>query len=461
MSAQHKICPRCKQPALLDAAFCAGCGRQYRTNFAATNDQTMLGTSGAPPPPAAPQYAPPAYVPPVVPNYTPTSAVGGPLDNTERNVSMTWTGVGLVMTALVFLGSVRYLVEYLLKRDGAEQFGYSLLYLVFWGWLLSFLQMRLRRLYLTAPDGAPAADILQRRRRFAAISTAVFFALVVTGVGLAGARVWDERVAEARLAETKRAEAQAEQLRLQAQTAEREREIQLSREHQAEWEARRAAEREREVQLSRERQAEWEARRGAVYQPSSAPRPGQPDWSNSYRAPTSAPSLRRVTAPQREAVDPNAMPCGHAFARFISTQAGGETGICTQGHQYRMRAGRWTPIGAAGSKVPPSTILPATPGVVAPIVVSAPVQPPRPVPPSARTGAGNVMGGGLGGGGLGGARGAKMNFGGTTEVVTKLPCGHELAEVTNASGLGGGHEARCIRGHRFVDTSGNWRAINL
>lgn len=38
---QHKICPRCNLPAALDVAFCASCGRQYRTQFT-THHQTPV-----------------------------------------------------------------------------------------------------------------------------------------------------------------------------------------------------------------------------------------------------------------------------------------------------------------------------------------------------------------------------------------------------------------------------------
>lgn len=406
MSVPHKICPRCKRPAPLDAAFCAGCGRQYKTNFSAPNDQTILGQA-SPPAPTPPQLG---QVPPTAPNYTPSLVVNGPLDNTERNVSMTWTGVGLAVVSLVFLGGVRYLVEYLLKRDGAEQFGYGLLYLVLWGWLLSFLQMRLRRLYLTAPDGAPVADILQRRSRFALISTIVFFGLIVTGVGLASARVWDERVAEAKAAETKRLQAEAQRAEMQAL----------------------AAEREREAELSRERQAEWEARRAAAtptYVPAYVTPPATTRWADS-RPMQSIPTapLRRVSPPRAATVDANTMPCGHAFGRFVSTQAGGETGICTEGHQYRMKAGRWTPIGAVGKRIPPSTIIPNTTAPTAP----APAPQTGLVPP------------------------------GTARRGTRLPCGHDLHAVLAVEGTSGrGREATCVTGHRFRETNGAWRAVNF
>ena len=36
MTSPQKICPQCQTPAPLDAAFCRRCGRQYRTQFAAT-----------------------------------------------------------------------------------------------------------------------------------------------------------------------------------------------------------------------------------------------------------------------------------------------------------------------------------------------------------------------------------------------------------------------------------------
>ncbi len=38
----HKICPKCQTPAPIEATFCGQCGRQYRTQFAAAEQQSYL-----------------------------------------------------------------------------------------------------------------------------------------------------------------------------------------------------------------------------------------------------------------------------------------------------------------------------------------------------------------------------------------------------------------------------------
>lgn len=174
MSGSYKVCPRCQTPAPADAAQCASCGRVYRTT--------------APPPPVdqtqffdAPPQATPAY--------NPTVAAGGPLDTTERSVSMVWTVIGLVATAAFFAASVAGTVRVFMVPvpEGDTLSGYvrlgSLVWLLMVGCLLSFLTMRLRRLYLAAPDGRPWADVAGRRARYAVGASLLLGLLLAGGIG--------------------------------------------------------------------------------------------------------------------------------------------------------------------------------------------------------------------------------------------------------------------------------------
>jgi hypothetical protein len=60
----YKLCPRCQTPAALDAATCAQCGRQYRTQFVPPEEQTQVFN-------APPMYQPPAAVNATIPPDAP------------------------------------------------------------------------------------------------------------------------------------------------------------------------------------------------------------------------------------------------------------------------------------------------------------------------------------------------------------------------------------------------------
>jgi len=77
MSQPFKICPQCQTSTDIHAQTCGGCGRQFRTQFAQSTDQTVLGAASPPPsyqppvqsgayPQPYQQPAPPVYQPPPV-----------------------------------------------------------------------------------------------------------------------------------------------------------------------------------------------------------------------------------------------------------------------------------------------------------------------------------------------------------------------------------------------------------
>ena len=181
MSQPHKICPRCKAPADLQVPQCRGCGRQFRTSFA-SDDQTMLGGS----------------LPPSVPTYSASSASGGPLDNTERNVSMVWTSIGLAFTSLWLLAIVSVLVKELAENETTDAV-YSMLALIVSAWLLSFLLMRFRRLYLSSPSAFSPVEVAQRRGRFSVNASIGVTILAILAFGVGVLQVEQQRSEQAKV----------------------------------------------------------------------------------------------------------------------------------------------------------------------------------------------------------------------------------------------------------------------
>lgn len=306
---QVKYCPRCKTAAALSDQACSQCGRIFKTQFAPPpDDRTMLGPAG--------MTAPPTVAP--VATYAPTVASGGPLDDAERNVSMVWTAIGLtivVVWVLVQLSSVVRLFFSDLKSYGA----YALIGLLLPAFLLSFLTMRFRRLYLAAPGYVSPLEIRTRRAQFSVWASIGIFLLIIVGVGMS---VWQIQEEEQKVRQA--AEAVAKQ---------------------------KVDEEQRKNEYRRLSQP-----------PPSYYTPARPITPPAYRTPTTLPSpddrpsasrpfrprvdpRTLVRRPSQAPVswDPNMLPCGHRFSRF-ETSRGREVGVCEQGHHARIINMRWVPV---------------------------------------------------------------------------------------------------------------------
>lgn len=160
----RKLCPRCQEPAATNAVACPACGHRYRTQFPA-DDRTRLDLAG--------EVA-----------YSPAAPAHGPLDNTERAVSMVWTVIGLAFVFFVTAFFWGALAQSVMDREGREAGQISGMMLAFnFTWalvtscILSFLVMRYRRLYLSAPGGAPHPQIAQRRAVFSVVASLGVFGL--------------------------------------------------------------------------------------------------------------------------------------------------------------------------------------------------------------------------------------------------------------------------------------------
>lgn len=164
MQSQMKRCPRCQAVAELSAAFCADCGHQFRTQFD-PNDRTQTFSPG--------QTA-----------YSPNAPTNGPLDNTERAVSMGWTLVGLLFfyIATGVAGGLWWSAVAQHEQGDSSGTLETMTFFFFFlvsGSILSALTMRFRRLYLSSPGGVPHPDIHQRRGRFAVAGTLGILGLCV------------------------------------------------------------------------------------------------------------------------------------------------------------------------------------------------------------------------------------------------------------------------------------------
>lgn len=305
----EKLCPKCNQRAPLDAGFCVNCGHQFRTRFAAPADQTIM----APPPQAAP-----------APSYNPTAPISGPLDTTERSVSMAWTFIGAVGMGALMLFDVHQLTRLILMGfwEIAAYWGIGMLVL---GSVFSFLLMRFRRLYLSTPGYTDPYAVAERRRRFSVNASIGIGFLVVAGVAICGLEVTRELYAQAEI------RAAAER---RAAEAEQERREQAERRRQEQEEMRRILERQQQSPSG----------------PTSIP--GAPPAESSIFRPTPPParSVRRTpygglgSGPSQ----PDRLPCGHAFNRFEMSGGfggnGGYVAVCTQGHRARIAGGRWVSV---------------------------------------------------------------------------------------------------------------------
>lgn len=325
MSGQpEKICPKCSQRAPLDATFCANCGHQFRTRFTPPADQTIM----APPPQAAP-----------APSYNPAAPASGPLDTTERSVSMAWTFIGAVGVSAVMLYDVHQLTRLILLNlwDFAAYWGIGMLLL---GSVFSFLLMRYRRLYLSTPGYTDPYLVAERRRRFSVNASIGIAFLAVAGVSICGLEIAREVAAQAEVrAAAQRRAAEAEQAR------------------------REEAERRRQEQEEMRRILERQQQQSRYYYQPAAPAPASPSpnlfpgapTSPSYTRPVPAPRpVRRApfgglgSAPPPALSQPDQMPCGHPFSRFVESGGlgggGGFVALCIQGHRARIQNGRWVAV---------------------------------------------------------------------------------------------------------------------
>jgi hypothetical protein len=260
----------------------------------------------------------PGAIPPpgAVPNYNPNVVTNGPLDDTERNVSMVWTCVGTVAACLWILGTIRVLTEYVLAGSTSE-IGYSMLSLLLSSWLLTFLIMRMRRLYLTAPGQFSPVEIQARRSRFSVSASVGIVLLVLVGIGLSAAEVIEERQKQAKIEAQERQEKEEAAARERAELAE-------------------AARRE-------------EAERRARMEEASSPVYSTPSYVPS-RAYTPMPSFPRPSFPRPRSsgtvnADPSTLPCGDRFSRIEPGGTRGNpenTAYCVLDHRFHIRSGRWT-----------------------------------------------------------------------------------------------------------------------
>ena len=406
MSQQQKVCPRCHTPAVITAQYCVTCGRQYRTVVQPppTPDQTIFG---APPPYSSPQPGPGYAAPPPI----------GALDDTERNVSMLWTGVGLVLSGLIFAGSAKIVAQQLMLRSSAEQAGYAILDLLLFGWLVTFLMMRFRRLYLFGPGGQAQHDYYDRRRRLSVLGTVGIFGSLAFGLWGAGAEVYDHQ--QAQLRAERQQQAAAAQARLEATRNDSEARVEAARAsaERARADAARAEmmslrEKERQQLMARRETEMKEAASREAAARAAVPAAGVPS------RPTRVGRLPRRAAGDGTTWDPNLMPCGHQFARFLTQgSAGQEIGACEQGHLYRVSGSRWVPasyrnVAASGDpNIAPGTTL-------------APAPAPERLP----------------------------------SLQPVLPCGDAFAARPTGTGFGGTGtpQARCVRGHRFRWSTDRW-----
>lgn len=306
---QVKYCPRCKTPAALTASSCASCGRVFKTQFAPPDDdRTILGPGvNVPAQPSAPTISGPA-----VANYSPSIATGGPLDDTERNVSMLWTAIGLFASVWWFIGQMNAAIHMLYSEDLKSYAAYTILALIVPVFAISFLTMRLRRLYLAAPGQFSPTETTRRRVKFSlgASIGVVFLAMVSVGIGF-----W--QVGEEQEAARKKAADQ------QARKEEAERKAE-------EW--------RQSITPRPAPQAGFTP--PPAYQPDPVYTPSRP--SRPISMPRSPVTIPRQTPNTSATWDPNTLPCGHQFVRFIRTN-GREVGLCENGHRARIVNMRWVP----------------------------------------------------------------------------------------------------------------------
>jgi len=378
VSVPRWVCPSCRSNNMPQSPDCYRCG-------------------AAKPPPAPPSYVPPqpAPAPPppaAAPIYYAVNASAGPLDDTERNVSMVWTAIGLVFAGLLCAAAVDMFTRYcLLPERGWWPGPYSIFAAGLFAWLFSFLLMRFRRLYLAAPSGThPPEEILNRRARFSVIASFAILGVIVLGISSACYEVYTAYVrtqeaaaVAAREREQAAAERAAEQRAEQA-TAERAAE-QRAEQATAERVARQqAAERPQPLtnpdgsgaaaggfgiaaggnasQLpggsSSSRSAEGisaqQAARAAAVQRSIEAALGRarqqaPDAASQRAAQERAATESSPMVNTGIGFAPRIMPCGHPYAKQLGLEGGGPGGfeihvfVCTRGDRFILGNGAWAP----------------------------------------------------------------------------------------------------------------------
>lgn len=308
MSGQpEKICPKCSQRSPLDAGFCGNCQHQFRTRFTPPADQTIM----APPPMGAPAVS-----------YNPVAAVSGPLDDTERSVSMTWTFIGCVATGVVMLYGTQKLTIWTLAGLW-DLCAYWVLGMLVSGSLFSFLVMRFRRLYLSMPGGVnDPREVAARRRKFAVWSTSgiIFLALAGAAIAIVDVVRVSEEVARGKAAAARQERKEQEQV------------------------AREAEERRRRDEEARQRLQSIPQRQDYSPPAFQLPPPAQPP-SGAFRV---APPPARRSSGLPPLGTPDKMPCGHPFAKFEADTGfganGGYVAVCTLGHRAKIVNGRWVSI---------------------------------------------------------------------------------------------------------------------
>jgi hypothetical protein len=237
----------------------------------------------------------------------------GPLDETERHVSLIWNaiGVGILFLSLALIGSAG-IYTYLQQRE--VLFGLAVMALAC-AWVLSFLLLRLRRVILAAPGGNLPATAARRRRHFGAGVLVGVVALVFLSGGSAATRIIQDRAARERI-----------QREAQELAAQRWRDEESAR--------RRAAEEERAYALAT-------AAREATAQRLAAEREAAADRLAVERA-----RIEKFYQP----------PCRHSYLPELS---GGEWTACNQGHRYRRVRSKWKllPPESPAPALPPSQLL--------------------------------------------------------------------------------------------------------
>lgn len=143
----EKICPRCQYRNNLTTSVCYMCGHQFRTRFNVP-DQTQMDM---------PRDA----------MHRPRVPTSGPLDNTERAVSMVWTFIGIIFFYLLTAACLGTFLDDMHQRQvindpSDKSTVYSMFWLLISGSVLSFFTMRFRRLLLSTPGNE---DSLTRQRR--------------------------------------------------------------------------------------------------------------------------------------------------------------------------------------------------------------------------------------------------------------------------------------------------------
>jgi hypothetical protein len=104
VSSMQKVCPNCRTPAPIAAAFCGQCQHQFRTQF--QGDQTVA-MAPPPPPPTSPsartttQLSTTKAGPQL--DYRKWNLVSQPMDSAERTHSFVWAALGAVLFALALI----------------------------------------------------------------------------------------------------------------------------------------------------------------------------------------------------------------------------------------------------------------------------------------------------------------------------------------------------------------------